>query len=383
MATYHLELKKISKGKGGSALQQYKYISRTSEFKRKGDDLVSLLNFNMPKFAEHTAKNYWESADIYERKNACVAHSLIVALQRELSISDSEKILKKFVEDNFPNQPVTVAIHNDENNNNPHAHLIISGKLLSPYSMNLSPETFYKRRSKNKQGEETGGAEKVSRDLNPERLEELRTSWAKVNNVYLRNVGVAEISEKTLEAQGLERAPRHRIQRAEYIKISQELNALNEEQARLSQITQKAITDNFKNELNEMLEKLIFEAKKQIPDDEILRQNLKDKMHEFEQHSPFEFENWVKNDGAKRVESSLEVELGFEKAQGTYQMKSLVKTVFDRLLSLLELISKPIKDLWANSNSNKIDEMNQRVESARKFEESQRQQTFSAPRMRM
>lgn len=138
MATYHLQLKKLSKAKGNSAEQQFKYISRLAEFKKNGkdngDDLKFLFSFNMPNFAKNNARNYWKSADVYERKNACVAHSMIVGLQREFSLEQNKAILENFVKENFTNQPVTVAIHNNRENHNPHAHLMISGKLLSPYS---------------------------------------------------------------------------------------------------------------------------------------------------------------------------------------------------------------------------------------------------------
>lgn len=247
MATYHLNMKRVKKGKGESASAKLSYISRTNRYKDKSEDLQYIESNNMPNFAKGKEQEFWASADLYERANACVCREIKIALPRELNLEQQKAIIKEFADKHFANVPYTFAIHNDKNNHNPHSHFIFSERLLDHRTEKLSDRDFFKRCTpiKDKKTGEVkqikGGAEKDRRFNQVSLLKELRKDWADITNEHLAKHGInARIDHRTLKEQGIERTAQVRINTQDYKLIHSQLSKTQTEIQQIEQELQQA-----------------------------------------------------------------------------------------------------------------------------------------------
>ena len=232
MAIYHLNVRYCSKSKGQSAQAKNDYINRNDKYSKRLDDLQFSGYGNMPKFAEDNPQEFWRLSDIYERANARVCTEIEFALPRELTLEQQQKLVSSFIEntvDSGSNKlPYSFAIHTDKNNHNPHCHLIFSERQLD--GIDRTAEQFFKRA--NTKSPEKGGAMKTADFRDREFIQSVRKTWREQANQALEQYGyAARIDERSYKEQGIEQAPRARIDRVTW----QELNRLEREESQIVQ----------------------------------------------------------------------------------------------------------------------------------------------------
>ena len=176
---YHMSYEHTSKAstaKNGktkkpvSCVKRFRYITRTKEYanhKDHAEKVEYVKSGNMPSFCKDRPDQFWESAELYERKNGRTATSIVLALPKELTeqqrIELTEKIIEQFC--NKFNFPYTAAIHNHKSaisgQDQPHLHLMFSERALDEFDR--TAEQFFKRY--NDKNPQNGGARKVTADF--------------------------------------------------------------------------------------------------------------------------------------------------------------------------------------------------------------------------
>jgi len=217
MATYHLNVRGCSKSKGQSAGAKSDYINREDKYTKNKDDLIYSASGNMPSFAKDNPKDFWKSADEFERANARVCTEIEFALPRELNLEQQKELITEFINKNLDNDnhklTYSYAIHNDKNNHNPHCHLIFSER--NNDGIERTADQYFRRA--NNKAPEKGGAKKSEYANKKYFVQEVRTSWRELANEHLAKAGFKNtIDERTLEAQGIDRESPRRLDRVEF-----------------------------------------------------------------------------------------------------------------------------------------------------------------------
>ena len=156
-----------------SCVKRFRYITRTKEYanhKDHAEKVEYVSSGNMPSFCKDRPDQFWEAAELYERKNGRTATSIVLALPKELTeqqrIELTEKIIEQFC--NKFNFPYSAAIHNHagaiSGQDQPHLHLMFSERALDEFDR--TAEQFFKRY--NEKHPERGGAQKITADVRGE-----------------------------------------------------------------------------------------------------------------------------------------------------------------------------------------------------------------------
>lgn len=142
MAIYSFNYSAVSRSTGANACATLAYISgekikcnRTEETFKYGhkDRIVSVKTF----LPEGTKEKYYNPSELINRiedveknKNAITAKKIIVALPCELSKEERETVLYDFVKNEITNRnfACVIAIHDDPEDKNPHAHILIPNR---------------------------------------------------------------------------------------------------------------------------------------------------------------------------------------------------------------------------------------------------------------
>jgi hypothetical protein len=159
--------------KAVSCVKRFRYITRTKEYanhKDHAEKVEYVKSGNMPSFCSSRPDQFWEAAELYERKNGRTATSIVLALPKELTpeqrIELTEKIIEQFC--NKFNFPYSAAIHNHKGaisgQDQPHLHLMFSERALDEFDR--TAEQFFKRY--NDKHPERGGAQKITADVRGE-----------------------------------------------------------------------------------------------------------------------------------------------------------------------------------------------------------------------
>jgi len=229
MAIYALAIKHKAKGKGASAHAHALYIAREGKYaeraagshseylSREGKhqgrarELEATWSGNMPTWATNP-KEFWDTADTYERANGVVYTEIVVAIPRELSKAGRVELIEDFVGAEIGARfPYTVAIHNPkamDGGEQPHAHIMFS--IRERDGIERSREQFFRRA--NPTNPELGGTRKSREwskdDRDNDRVNEIRLTWEKLANKALERAGYdVRIDRRTLKAQGIDRVP--------------------------------------------------------------------------------------------------------------------------------------------------------------------------------
>lgn len=211
MAIYHLNVKTVSRG-GGSAGASHDYLNRDGKYAKDKDEVLTMASGNMPDWAKNQPGEYWRTADVYERANARLCKRVEFALPRELDAEAQKQLVSSFArqlaDTNDGPLPYSYAIHKGHGQGNPHCHLMISERVND--GQPRSRENWFKRASPVDPAE--GGARKTEALKPKEWLLETREVWQNQANRALERAGRdARIDHRTLEAQGIDRAPgKHR-----------------------------------------------------------------------------------------------------------------------------------------------------------------------------
>ena len=157
-----------------SCVNRFRYITRTAQYANRNDHENEVVEYvksgNMPSFCVDRPDQFWEAAELYERKNGRTATSLVLALPKELSVEQrielAEALIKQFT-DEF-NFPYTAAIHNHPSEitgeDQPHLHLMYSERSADEHDR--TADQFFKRY--NDKHPERGGAQKITADVRGE-----------------------------------------------------------------------------------------------------------------------------------------------------------------------------------------------------------------------
>ena len=151
-------------------------------------------------------EDLWNAVEVAEkRKDAQLFRELQLGLQRELPIGQQAELVREFVQEHFVSKGMIadVAIHNDPENNNPHAHVMLTMRDILPDGFGLKNRDWnqfnpYKgQKAIEKTGRAAGGGDMVA---------DLREAWAKVVNDALSESDVPNrVTHLSNEAAGLER----------------------------------------------------------------------------------------------------------------------------------------------------------------------------------
>ncbi len=143
MAIYSLSISNVSRAKGGCSVATLAYHNRDSiqcdatkqsfDYSDRADLVAS--EFLEPSYSSFgSAEACFNALENYEKKaNARVAKKMIVALPREFDSTLQIEVLRKYLNDNFVKNGycVNYAIHNDPENHNPHAHILITNRAVN------------------------------------------------------------------------------------------------------------------------------------------------------------------------------------------------------------------------------------------------------------
>mgnify|MGYP003623235088 CR=1 FL=1 len=207
MAIYHLTEKTVFRGSSVSAAVRGDYIERCGRYACDHAELLHKGHGNMPEWASEAPRNYWEAADVHERANGRLFKQLEFALPKELSPEQQISLAASFCRGTATTKdgplPYSFAVHKGPDRGNPHCHLLISERVND--GINRASGQWFKRAAKDPA---KGGARKTN-ELRPrDWLLHCRELWAERANLALHFTGHdARIDHRTLEAQGIERAP--------------------------------------------------------------------------------------------------------------------------------------------------------------------------------
>lgn len=195
MAIYHLNLKHISRGKGGSACAAAAYISaseiddqrlgKTHNYRRK--EQVDYTQIIAPSYAPDWVtqrEKLWNEVEARDnRRNSRPASQIEVALPIELSHDQQKELVREFVEKNLTDRGLVadIALHNLDTHN-PHAHILYTTRTIN----------------------EQGLGAKDRGILRKDFLKQAREQWEHQTNQALTQAQRPErIDHRSLEEQGI------------------------------------------------------------------------------------------------------------------------------------------------------------------------------------
>ena len=210
----------IKVGMKGKALPHSKYILREDQYAPKNNKLEKLEMIghgNMPAWAEHDPKIFWQMADLHERKNGSTYREHIITLPRELNESQRLSLVQDWIKQELGEKyAYSFAIHNPiamDGKEQPHCHLMFSERLLD--GIERDPEQFFKRY--NSKDPSKGGAKKDNTGLmdsvRKTLIKEQRNRWEQLCNKHLAKAyeyvpePPPEIDMRNWKAKGLDQKP--------------------------------------------------------------------------------------------------------------------------------------------------------------------------------
>ena len=182
----------IKVGMKGKALPHSKYILREDNYAKKNNKIEKLEHIqhgNMPAWAEHDPKIFWQMADLHERKNGSTYREHIISLPRELNESQRLSLVQDWIKQEIGDKyAYSFAIHNPtamDGKEQPHCHLMFSERLLD--GIERDPDQFFKRF--NSKDPSKGGAKKDNTGLmdsvRKTLIKEQRNRWEVLCNEHL------------------------------------------------------------------------------------------------------------------------------------------------------------------------------------------------------
>ena len=146
------------------------------------------------------------------RANGRLDTEIEIALPRELEPAQQLTVVREFVTVQVGDtHPCTWALHNRpalDGGMNPHAHIMLSERTLD--GIERDAHVFFRRA--NPEHPERGGAAKDPAWNERDKVQLLREAWEEAANAALERAGLAvRIDHRSLEAQGIDRAPEPKL----------------------------------------------------------------------------------------------------------------------------------------------------------------------------
>ena len=221
MAIYHCSISNVSRAKGSSACATLSYISaspvyeeRTAQTYSYGrSERVLAVGTVLPDYAPEAYNDpavLFNAIENYEKaETARTAKKIEVALPREFDLDLQREVVESYIRSSLAQEGycAAYAIHNDKENNNPHAHILVANRQIDPATHEFAAAKTRKEYVLDERGERiplidpaTGQQKTDSRnrkqwqrrtvEQNPldkkEFLQQLRQSWAVECNKYLK-----------------------------------------------------------------------------------------------------------------------------------------------------------------------------------------------------
>ena len=163
---------------------------------QKYEDFFYLENVNLPNFSENNGEKFWESVELFERKNANLFRTIVFSLPHELSDKENTELARKFAKELFGESYVySLAIHSkpseDPDKRNIYCQIMFCERKLD--GVERRAKHFFKQaNSKNPEWKQY------------KKLYYIRQTWEKILNEKLKEKGVDLVSCKSLKVQRLE-----------------------------------------------------------------------------------------------------------------------------------------------------------------------------------
>ncbi|MGB0848889.1 MAG: MobA/MobL family protein [Thiolinea sp.] len=233
----------VKVGSVGKAQPHADYISREGKYKDrldKGEKLEATDTGNMPAWAAHDSRIFWQAADTYERKNGSTYREHEIALPRELSPDQRLDLVNDWVKSEIGNNHAyQFAIHTptaSDGEEQPHCHLMFCERKHDGIARD--PDQYFKRY--NKKNPERGGAQKTNFSMkSSERRDALkaqRERWQTLCNDHLKRAGHdVEIDMRSYADQGIAKTPEPKMLPSEWQDSAQKDTILQFREARAKQ----------------------------------------------------------------------------------------------------------------------------------------------------
>lgn len=214
---------KIKIGGLGKASPHAEYIARLGQYAKRLDrdeELEYTENGNMPSWAKHNPLEFWQAADLHERKNGSTYREFEISLPRELNEQQRIDLVKNWVEQEIGDKhPYSLAIHNPkalDGGEQPHVHIMFNERKLD--GIDRDPEQYFRRY--NSKNPDRGGAQKLNTGKDyatrKDEIKAIRERWQSVCNTHLENAGLdTRVNLKSLKEQGIDRAPERKYMPSE------------------------------------------------------------------------------------------------------------------------------------------------------------------------
>ena len=146
MAIYHCAISNVSRAGGSSACASLSYITAESVYEERTAQTYSygrservltsgtLLPDGAPEAWRDPAQLFNAIENHEKAENARTAKKIEVALPREFTLEISQRVIERYITENLTKAgyAATYAIHTDPDNNNPHAHILVPNRQISP-----------------------------------------------------------------------------------------------------------------------------------------------------------------------------------------------------------------------------------------------------------
>ena len=211
VATYHCSVKVGGKGRGAKHAD---YIAGRDDRDRR--DIEAKGHGNMPAWAAHSPRLFWQAADEFEREKGLVYKELEIALPRELTPEERLDLVRDIIREEVGEaHAYEWAIHTPEaaieGGEQPHLHLMYSPRMRD--GIERDPDQYFRRY--NAKAPERGGCKKAtggkSRAERDAEIRATRERVAQITNRHLDRAGMdARVDHRSLWERGINReAERH------------------------------------------------------------------------------------------------------------------------------------------------------------------------------
>lgn len=236
MGMFYLDVRNVSKAKQ-SAVAKAAYASSDKLYSERDEETKSyrtrsvqpdsfiLAPVHAPQWV-YDRETLWNNVEKIEKNyNARLLKEIVVALPVELSNDEQKELLTEYVQETLVNDGMVadVNIHRDQLHN-PHAHILLTVRPFNPDG------TWWENKSKKEYLKDENGIflldknnKKKSRKIDltgwesKETLVNWRKAFAEKTNEHYKKLGIhEEISHLSYEEQGLDKLPKHRLNRSEY-----------------------------------------------------------------------------------------------------------------------------------------------------------------------
>ena len=206
---------------GVSAASHVNYINRTENYAAKGGCIFTANH--LPKWADGSARKFFQAADEYERANGTRYREIEFALPNELTLEQQREIIDTFIDHHLKDYYYAYAVHDkigamSNGERNTHVHIMFSERRLDDYEKLHEREAKHFFKQANRKQPERGGCMKDEKWNGRNRMEylcKMREDFAKIQNDVLAKYGIDQtVDHRSLRAQYIDAIKKSNFQLA-------------------------------------------------------------------------------------------------------------------------------------------------------------------------